>query len=405
MDKKKSNPAEKGDKKIPRRVRDSENAAAERQERNDHLNQERVEYFKQALDGTLPHLRALQIDKSKTSLQQDQQIAVARLVQAGHTARIVLHSAGDTSIKLPEALMDQDKGTESGTVYDIILNKLKEQNVIDPENMTPKQKRKVRQIMNEGTDARNLMIHMNIGLITMFVNREQRRRGLDSYTYEELIEEAKIGMIHAIDRYDPDSGYKFSTYAGWLVKQKTMDYLNSKSKIIRMPANMNTVYRRMTVAMKDLRQQYPSDEMIKPEIIYQWMKDQGWDITLKMVQNAIAYKKETISMDAFVTDDDNRTIDDTIASDEDIAEDTTKKIDSTAAFNNLIDMIHDPITRDIVQTVYTQGNEKDAKQIGELAKKHNLTTKEVQDRLNQAIADIKQTLSFIGLTQQDLIQQ
>lgn len=386
----KKKPARKGIRdNIPKnvvRVRDSENPEEARKKTHDNFIRNRVNDFYLAYDGELPRLSTLGIDPNARALTQPQQTAVARHVQAGLVARVVLRHAGDETLKMPESMKDKE--------CQEIIDRIRTDGRIDMDTLTRRDLSHVRRIADTGTQARDVFTKMNMGLVTILARREQKKRNLDMYTYDEILEEAKFGMLNAIDRFDPDAGFKFSTYATWWVMQKIMEYLNTQSKLIKMPATMNTLYRRITVAMKDLRQECPSDEMITPEVIYEWMEERNWGVSKKQIIDAIAVRKETISIDAFVSDDDTRTIDDTIASDEDIAESAAQTIDTDASFERLVSMISNEETREIIREIYKNGDAKNAKQVGEIARSHGMTTKEVQNRIAQAIADMRRTIEF-----------
>lgn len=371
------------------RVRDSADPAAERRKRHELFVRHRVDDFYMALDGSLPYpsRRSLGIEKGAKSLTPDQQASVARCVQAGLVARVVLHHAGDDTMMIPESIKPSDASA--------IVAMLDSDGRMDIDALGDKETRMVRRVADMGTQARDLFTKMNLGLAVTMARREQKKRNLDSSTYDEILEDSKLGMLHAIDRFDPDAGFKFSTYATCWVRQKIMDYLNSRSKIIKMPATMNTLYRRITVAMKDLRQEYPSDEQITPDVIYEWMEDKNWGVSKEQIVDALAVRKETISIDAFVSDDDTRTIDDTIANDDDdITDEIAQTLDTRTSFEQLLAMVPDDDTRELVREVYAGGDASSAKALGEVARRHGMTAKEVQGRLAQAMSDMRRTIEF-----------
>lgn len=80
-------------------------------------------------------------------------------------------------------------------------------------------------------EKRNKLVEANIGLATFFADRYQASR----MEYEDLVQEAYMGLIDAADRYDPDRGIKFSTYAHWHIKKKIMDAIHNRNEIVRTP--------------------------------------------------------------------------------------------------------------------------------------------------------------------------
>jgi len=63
------------------------------------------------------------------------------------------------------------------------------------------------------------------------------------YSLIDLISEGNIGLIKAIDRYNPDKGIKFSTYASWWIKQAIKRYIKSNANLVKIPSHINEILR------------------------------------------------------------------------------------------------------------------------------------------------------------------
>jgi RNA polymerase primary sigma factor len=82
--------------------------------------------------------------------------------------------------------------------------------------------------------ARNRMVRANLGLVVA-IARSFLGRGL---VLEDLVGEGNLGLIRAAEEFDPDFGTRFSTYAGFWVKQAIRDALNNRTATIRLPAHI-----------------------------------------------------------------------------------------------------------------------------------------------------------------------
>jgi RNA polymerase sigma factor (sigma-70 family) len=94
-------------------------------------------------------------------------------------------------------------------------------------------------LVQEGDEkARKKMIEANLRLVVHLVKHYQNR-GLPT---EDLIEEGNLGLIRAVERFDPAFNCRFSTYAVWWIRQYMSRALISQSKIIRLPVHVVDEY-------------------------------------------------------------------------------------------------------------------------------------------------------------------
>jgi RNA polymerase primary sigma factor len=68
----------------------------------------------------------------------------------------------------------------------------------------------------------------------------------------DLVHEGNIGLMQAVDRYDPDRGFRFATYAGWWIKQSIRRALTNKGRLVRFPAHVNEELYRLRRASKEI---------------------------------------------------------------------------------------------------------------------------------------------------------
>jgi len=91
------------------------------------------------------------------------------------------------------------------------------------------------QAMNAGSEAaRERMIRSNLRLVISIAKRYSNM-GL---SFSDLVEEGNIGLMRAVEKFNPERGYRFSTYASWWIKQAIMRALSNQGKTIRIPVYM-----------------------------------------------------------------------------------------------------------------------------------------------------------------------
>lgn len=99
--------------------------------------------------------------------------------------------------------------------------------------------------------ARKRMILANLRLV-VHVARQYRNRGLP---FLDLIEEGNLGLIHAVDGFEPERGLRFSTYAAMWIRQSVLRGLAEQSRSVRIPVQMFRQMNRFHRAERDLRAQ------------------------------------------------------------------------------------------------------------------------------------------------------
>jgi RNA polymerase primary sigma factor len=109
--------------------------------------------------------------------------------------------------------------------------------------------------------ARQRLIEKNLKLVVS-VAKTYRGYGLP---FEDLIQEGNIGLIKAVKKYDPERGFRFSTYAIWWIRQAIQRAVADKSRAIRVPAHMGEKIRKMLRTKNQLSAELghePTDEAV-----------------------------------------------------------------------------------------------------------------------------------------------
>lgn len=158
--------------------------------------------------------------------------------------------------------------------------------------LTADEEKKYARLIQKGDEAaRHRMIESNLRLVVK-IARRYLNRGLPLL---DLIEEGNLGLIHAVKKFDPERGFRFSTYATWWIRQAINRGLGNSSRTIRIPVHMVDVVRTVQeteLALKETHRRSPSVEEISA----------ASGLAEKKVVVALRTPSDTVSLDRPIGD-------------------------------------------------------------------------------------------------------
>jgi RNA polymerase sigma factor (sigma-70 family) len=167
------------------------------------------------------------------------------------------------------------------------------------------------QLVAEGDRAKDLFIRANLRLVVS-IARRYVRSGMPML---DLIQEGNTGLVRAVEKFDYERGYKFSTYATWWIRQAISRAIAQQERTVRLPVHLVEDVNRMRNVIRQLTREMGADP--QPEQVADAL-----GVSVERVNELKRWSQDTVSLDTPVGDDGDTNLGDLVAdSDEPSPED------------------------------------------------------------------------------------
>jgi RNA polymerase primary sigma factor len=248
--------------------------------------------------------------------------------------------------------------------------------------LTPEEEVKLaRKIKRGDANARAHMVRANLRLVVK-IARDYQSLGLPLL---DLISEGNIGLMKAVERFDPKKGGKLSTYAAWWIKQSIKRALANQSKTIRLPVHLVdkiSKIRRVAVQMSEELGREPTDDELAEEI--------GMSSAKVAALKTAAIRPA--SLDAPIGDDDSTEFGEIVGDAE--AQDPFELLrdkDLRDEVGDLLDVL-DERERKIINSRFGLDGQK-PKTLEEVGEKFGVTRERIRQLQNIALTKMRRALS------------